>query len=135
MVSLRGIQNPRYSGRARSFLCWLNTKYWSHAMPRMLRIGAAAPAFDVEGLLRSAAVGATGKTYQPGHVIYSQGDVSDSVMYLPAGSVKLSVLSRSGKEAVVAMLEPGAFFGESALAGFIRHETATGVGAGGGVTV
>jgi CRP-like cAMP-binding protein len=95
----------------------------------MLRIGAATPAFDVEGLLRSDAVGATGRTYQPGHVIYSQGDVSDSVMYLPAGGVKLSVLSRSGKEAVVAMLEPGAFFGESALAGSIRHETATAMAA------
>ena len=98
-------------------------------MPRMLRIGTSRPAFDVEGLLRSAAVGATGSTYQPGDVIYSQGDVSDSVMYLPAGAVKLSVVSRSGKEAVVAMLEPGAFFGESALAGPIRHETATAMAA------
>ena len=46
-------------------------------------------------------------------------------MYLHAGAVKLSVSSRSGKEAVVAMLGPGAFFGESALASPVRHETAT----------
>jgi CRP/FNR family cyclic AMP-dependent transcriptional regulator len=104
-------------------------------MPRMLRIGTSRPAFDVEGLLRSAAVGATGSTYQPGDVIYSQGDVADSVMYLPAGGVKLSVLSRSGKEAVVAMLEPGAFFGESALAGSIRHETATAMAASDVLTI
>ena len=98
-------------------------------MPRMLRIVKPKPAFDLEEFLCSAAVGTTGGTYEPGHVIFSQGDVADSVMYLQAGAVKLSVLSRSGKEAVIAMLEPGAFFGESALAGAVRHETATAMAA------
>jgi CRP-like cAMP-binding protein len=85
------------------------------------------PTFDLEGFLRTAAVGTTSETYEPGHIIFSQGDVADSVSYLQAGTVKLSVLSRSGKEAVIAMLEPGAFFGESALAGPVRHETAIAV--------
>lgn len=65
------------------------------------------------------------ETCEPGHILFSQGDVADRVMYLRAGAVKLSVLSRSGKEAVIAMLEAGAFFGESALASPVRHETAT----------
>jgi len=86
------------------------------------------PAFFVEPFLRSAAVGATVATYQPREVIFSQGDASDSVLYLQAGVVKLSVLSHDGKEAVVAMLEPGAFFGESALVGRpVRREVATAV--------
>ena len=83
------------------------------------------PTFFVETFLRSA-VGITVATYQPREVIFSQGDASDSVMYLQAGAVKLSVLSHYGKEAVVGMLEPGAFFGESALVGCpARREAAT----------
>jgi len=88
----------------------------------------AQSTFDVEGFLRSAAAGTTIATYQPGEIIFCQGDASDSVMYLQEGAVKLSVLSRSGNEAVVAMLAPGAFFGESALVGDpVRHEVATAV--------
>ena len=56
-------------------------------------------------------------TYQPTDVIFSQGDAADSVLYIQKGAVKLSVLSPGGKEAVVAMLGPGDFFGEQALAG------------------
>ena len=56
-------------------------------------------------------------TYQPTDVIFSQGDPADSIAYIQEGTVKLSVLSRGGKEAVVAMLEPGDFFGEQAPAG------------------
>jgi CRP/FNR family cyclic AMP-dependent transcriptional regulator len=86
------------------------------------------PAFFVEAFLCSAAVGATVATYQPREIIFSQGDASDSVLYLQAGVVKLSVLSHDGKEAVVAMLEAGAFFGESALVGrAVRREVATAV--------
>ena len=94
-------------------------------MPPMLRIAKPKP-FDAELFLRSAPVGTTIATYRAGEIIFSQGDVSDSVLYLQKGAVKLSVLSRRGKEAVVAMLETGAFFGESALAGrSVRHDVAT----------
>ena len=86
------------------------------------------PAFDVEAFLRSAGAGKTIATYQTSDVIFSQGDASDTVMYIQEGAVKLSVLSRGGKEAVVAMLGPGDFFGERALAGHpIRLEAATAV--------
>jgi CRP-like cAMP-binding protein len=97
-------------------------------MGHTLRVVKPKPVFDAEAFLRSDVPGNTVATYQPGEMIFSQGDVSDSVMYVREGSVKLSVLSRSGTEAVVAMLEPGAFFGESALAGrFARQEVATAV--------
>lgn len=82
--------------------------------------------FDAELFLRSALDGTAGAIYRAGESIFNQGDVSDSVLYLREGAVKLSVLSHSGKEAVVAILEAGAFFGEGALAGHpVRHEVAT----------
>ena len=88
--------------------------------------GKQTPAFDAEAFLRSAGAGKTVVTYQPADVIFSQGDASDSVLYIQKGAVKLSVHSQSGKEAVVAMLGPGDFFGEHALAGHpVRLETAT----------
>ena len=88
------------------------------------------PAFDVNAFLRSAGAGKTIVTYQPADVIFSQGDAADSVLYVQEGAVKLSVLSRGGKEAVVAMLGPGDFFGERALTGHpVRLEAATAVAA------
>ena len=63
-----------------------------------------------------------------GEVVFAQGDACDDVRYLQKGAVKLSVLSQIGKEAVVAMLTPGDFFGEGALAGqSVRIGTATAV--------
>jgi len=60
--------------------------------------------------------------------IFIQGDCSDHVMYIRSGGVKLSVLSKAGKEAVVAMLGPGGFFGEACLAGQrFRTGTATAI--------
>ena len=97
-------------------------------MSHSLRIVTPKPAFDAEAFLRSEVPGNTTATYRQNEVIFSQGDVSDSVMYVQEGSVKLSVFSRSGKEAVVAMLEPDAFFGHSALAGrSVRQHMATAV--------
>lgn len=82
--------------------------------------------FNVEAYLESTGPARKVVTYRRGQVVFSQGDPSNDVRYLQKGSIKLSVLSRIGKEAVVAMLAPGDFFGESALAGqSIRIETAT----------
>lgn len=68
--------------------------------------------------------------YKKGQTIFSQGDSADDVRYLQKGSVKLSVLSRIGKEAVVAILTPGDFFGEGVLAGqSLRIGSATAVSA------
>ena len=73
--------------------------------------------FDVSDYLESAGPARRVVKYRRGEVIYSQGDPGDDIRYLQKGAVKLSVLSRIGKEAVVAMLVPGDFFGEGALAG------------------
>ncbi len=95
-------------------------------MQTTLRISKPKPTADVDGFLRSGGAGTTVVAYQPREIVFAQGDASDSVMYLQEGTVKLSVLSRSGQEAVVAMLETGAFFGESALLSDpARHQAAT----------
>jgi CRP-like cAMP-binding protein len=52
-----------------------------------------------------------------GHLIFSQGDAAAAVFYIKTGRVKLTVVSREGKEAVVAILERGSFFAEGSLAG------------------
>ena len=65
-------------------------------------------------------------SYPKGRVVFSQGQPSDAVMYIQRGGIKISVVSKTGKEAVVAMLGPGDFFGEGALTGQpIRIGTAT----------
>jgi CRP/FNR family transcriptional regulator, cyclic AMP receptor protein len=62
-------------------------------------------------------------------LIFSQGDAADAVFYIQAGQVKLTVVSEQGKEAVIAMLEPGSFFGEGCLAGqLVCMATATAMG-------
>jgi|SRR5437867_1909434 len=82
--------------------------------------------FDVKVFLASPGIARKVAEYPPATVIYSQGDPSDTVLYIQYGSVKLSVLSRNGKEAVVGVLAAGEFFGEGALAGQpVRLATAT----------
>jgi CRP/FNR family transcriptional regulator, cyclic AMP receptor protein len=61
-------------------------------------------------------------------ILCSQGDTADAVFYIQTGQVKLTVVSPQGKEAVIAMMEPGSFFGEGCLAGQRVHlATATAV--------
>ena len=67
--------------------------------------------------LESAGVAKTVAQYRRGETIFAQGDSCDHVMYIQSGGVKLSVVSKVGREAVVAMLGPGEFFGEGCLAG------------------
>ena len=81
--------------------------------------------FDAKAFLESTGLGKRVVTYAPRQVVFSQGDASDSVMYVQNGAIQLSVLSHSGKEAIVATLGPGDFVGEGALAGHpVRLETA-----------
>ena len=100
-------------------------------MPRSRkRQGAKSvlPDFDAQSFLDSECISKKIVEYPPLSVIFAQGDLSDSVMYIRKGAVKLSVLSRGGKEAIVAMLGRGDFFGEGALAGQrFRMATATAV--------
>jgi CRP/FNR family cyclic AMP-dependent transcriptional regulator len=81
---------------------------------------------DAKVFLESAGLGKRLVTYARREVIFSQGDPCQHVMYVQSGGIQLSVLSNSGKQAIVAVLGPGDFLGEGALAGHpIRLETAT----------
>jgi CRP-like cAMP-binding protein len=73
--------------------------------------------FDPEALFAATAVPNTVAAYAKGEPIYSQGSPSDTVLFVRSGEVKLSVVSKLGKEAIVAVLDEGSFFGEGALAG------------------
>ena len=79
-------------------------------------IPTTAP-FEVTSFLELAGLSTRVAKYRRASAIFSQGDTADSVMYIQEGGVKLSVMSSRGKEAVVAMLGPGDFFGEGCLAG------------------
>ena len=82
--------------------------------------------FDVEAFLHSPGRGRTLLEYRPGSVLYAQDDPGDTVLHVVHGGVRLSVLSRTGKQAIVATLGPGDFVGEVALVGRPhRMETAT----------
>jgi CRP/FNR family cyclic AMP-dependent transcriptional regulator len=85
-------------------------------------------AFDAQAFLDSAGVKRTIKEFKRADVVYSQGDTAKNIMYLQEGGVKLSVVSESGKEAVVAILGPGDFFGEGCMAGQpVRMGSATAI--------
>jgi CRP/FNR family cyclic AMP-dependent transcriptional regulator len=73
--------------------------------------------FNAQAFLDSAGFAKRIVSFSRDEVIFAQGDKCDNVMYIQHGGVKLSVLSKSGREAVVAMLGPGDFFGEGCLAG------------------
>ncbi len=85
-------------------------------------------AFDVENYLGTAGIARKIVSYRKGQMIFSQGDESPSVLYLQQGAVKLTITSSRGKEAVIALLYPGDFFGEGCIAGQpLRGATATAV--------
>ena len=78
---------------------------------------ASPPHFDVHAFLASTGVSRRVVRFAGGTPVFAQGAPATSVFYIQEGGVKLSVLSARGKEAVVAMLGPGDFFGEGCLAG------------------
>ena len=81
---------------------------------------------NLQKFLRQVRNGKTTLTTPHKQILCSQGDAADAVFYIQAGTVKLTVVSQQGKEAVVAMLEPGSFFGEGCLAGqLVYPATAT----------
>ena len=75
------------------------------------------PPFDAEAFLQSTGALKHGVKFGRGETIFRQGEASTDVFFVQSGGVKLSVISRIGREAVVAMLGPGDFFGEGCLAG------------------
>ena len=98
--------------------------------PRKASRGRAGPvpAFNAQAYLESSGIAKAIVEYARGESIFTQGDGCQHVMYIQTGGVKLSVRSKMGREAVVAMLGPGEFFGEGCLAGQpVRMGSATAI--------
>jgi CRP/FNR family transcriptional regulator, cyclic AMP receptor protein len=84
------------------------------------------PSFDPKTFLAKVGEGKTISKFQKDQVVFSQGEVADAVFYIQKGKVKLTVISKQGKEAVVAILGAGDFFGEGCLNGHpLRIATTT----------
>ena len=83
------------------------------------------PSFDPKKFLARVGEGKKISKYQKDQIVFSQGEVADAVYYLQKGKLKLTVTSEHGKEAVVAILGPGAFFGEGCLNGHSRRIATT----------
>ena len=73
--------------------------------------------FDPKAFLASVSEGKTISKYRKNQIVYTQGEAADAVFYVQQGKVKLTVVSEQGKEAVVAILGSGQFFGEGCLNG------------------
>lgn len=94
------------------------TRCISGQAPRATRrIKSRIAAFDVELFLDSTGLGKQISTFEAKETVFAQGNPATAVMYIQDGGVKLTVVNESGKEAVVAILGPGDFFGEGCLAG------------------
>jgi CRP/FNR family transcriptional regulator, cyclic AMP receptor protein len=97
-----------------------------HRSPK--KASLRGPAFDVKSFLDSAGLGRKVGKFRGKETIFAQGDPAKNVMYIQEGGVRLTVVNETGKEAVVAILGPGDFFGEGCLAGqSICMATATAV--------
>jgi CRP/FNR family transcriptional regulator, cyclic AMP receptor protein len=93
------------------------------------RIRKQVKPFDPQAFLAMAGVGRVIRRYRPKQPVFSQGDRADDVFYLQEGRARLSVLSKQGKEATIALLGPGDFLGEGCLASDqqVRFATATAI--------
>jgi CRP/FNR family transcriptional regulator, cyclic AMP receptor protein len=87
---------------------------------------SAKSAFDAQVFLAKVGEGKSILQFKKGQNVFVQGDPADTVFYIQKGKIKLTVLSDHGKEAVVGMLGPGQFFGESCMNGHkLRISTTT----------
>src|SRR5579859_4579344 len=86
-----------------------------------------AKLFDSRVFLANIGAGRTVQQYRAKEAIFSQGDCADAVFYIQEGKVRLSVLSKQGKEATIALLGAGDFLGEGCIASDqpLRLATAT----------
>jgi CRP/FNR family cyclic AMP-dependent transcriptional regulator len=85
-------------------------------------------AFDAQAFLDSAGLSRKMRQFKRAEIVFSQGAAAESVMYIQDGGVKITAVSASGKEAIIAILGPGEFFGEGCLAGqTVRMGNATAI--------
>jgi CRP-like cAMP-binding protein len=91
-----------------------------HSQPTPTTNGAR---FNPAAFLETAAPGRVIASHPKGQLLFAQGDAADSVIYIKKGRIKVSVVSKQGKEAVVALLGPDEFLGEGVLIGQLRRLT------------
>ena len=96
-------------------------------LPTQRRAQKQPRVFDPQAFLANTGMGRTVHSYRPKQAVFSQGERADAVFYIQEGRVRLSVLSKQGKEATIALLGPGDFLGEGCLASDqpVRLATAT----------
>lgn len=95
-------------------------------MKKRRKKSKATPNFDPKSFLAETGKRRARISYETNQTIFSQGDPADAIFYIQKGKIKLTVVSRTGKEAVVALLTTGDFFGEGCLAGQpVRMASAT----------
>jgi len=116
------LRNP-----CRVLRCRLYTPAKTNAVTRSIQMNDKT-SFNLQTFLDSAGVSRKVVEFRKKTTVFAQGDPAKSVMYIQQGSVKLSVVNGIGKEAVVAVLGSGDFFGEGCLAGQpLRMGTATAI--------
>jgi len=86
---------------------------------------SATEMFDPKDFLAKVGDGKTVVEFHENQTVFLQGEVADTVFYIQQGKVKLTVISEQGKEAVVAILEPGQFFGEGCMNGHPKRIATT----------
>src|SRR6202042_2866618 len=94
--------------------------------PKEALMDPAKDMFDPRDFLAKVGTGKTILEFRKNQRVFEQGDVAETVYYIQKGKLKLTVVSEQGKEAVVAILEPGQFFGEGCMNGHkLRISTTT----------
>jgi CRP/FNR family cyclic AMP-dependent transcriptional regulator len=85
----------------------------------------AKDAFDAQEFLAKVGVGKTILQFEKNETVFVQGDAADTVYYIQKGKIKLTVISKHDKEAVVGILGPGQFFGEGCMNGHLLRIATT----------
>jgi len=88
---------------------------------RSVNTGSTAAEIGPIAILGRAGHGRTVSQYKPKDIIFAQGDGADAIFYIKKGKVKVTVVSKQGKEAIVAILDADEFFGEGCLIGQIKR--------------
>jgi signal-transduction protein with cAMP-binding, CBS, and nucleotidyltransferase domain len=83
--------------------------------------------FSISKYLATTGPGSSALNFQAGQAIFCQGDAADALYYIRRGTVKLTAVSKAGREAVIGLLKAGDFFGEECLVDKPKHITTASV--------
>lgn len=109
-------------------MCCTEAIRYNEVLPKFMKGTRKSRGFDLASYLDSSGLDRTIVEFPQGQAVFSQGKPADSIYYIRQGAVKLTTVSENGKEAVVALLNVGDFFGEDCLTGLPRRmATATAI--------